>query len=419
VVGVVVGVGLVVTAPAAGAEGVVCSQGVSANIRDVPSALGRLDAERAWTLATGRGVLVAVVDSGVSAANAHLGAAVVGGTDIVAPGGDGRTDVAGHGTAIAGEIAARPLAVSGVVGLAKDASILPVRVFSSQVLDIVGGAGAGAGGGAGEVPVTTARIAAGIRYAALHGAVIINVSLSSTTDDPELKLAVESATAGHALVVASAGNRATTTATQDSPRYPAAYPGVLSVTAVDDKGQSTDDSIHGAHVGVAAPGKNVLTAYFDKGDCLLATDKPSSSFATAYASAAAALVAERFPKETPAQWEYRLEVTASRPVLGKRDDLIGWGVIRPYEALAFVDDGSAPGPPDPQHRTGPAVGGPSSDLTVGVRPDPLAPARGIGAWWVLGGATALLGVLVASQLTARRRRSRPALPTERPVTFTN
>ena len=376
---------------------VACAPGTLAYVATTPAALTRLDSERAWTLATGAGVVVAVVDSGVDVGNAHLAGAVQPGTDIVAIAGDpaGTTDLTGHGTAIAGEIAARAVPTSGVIGLARDATILPVRVYYGDDDQAVA---------AGTAPRTD-RIAAGIRYAVDHGATIINVSISSTVDDPNLREAVRIAAQRGALVVASAGNRRTADDTTDSPRYPAAYPGALAVTAVDDLDHVTDDSIHGAHVDVAAPGTNILTAFHAAGDCQLAGAEASTSFATAYVSAAAALIAERFPAETPAQWAYRLEVTASRLHSDASDDLAGWGVIRPYDALAFVDDGSAPGPPSPVYGAADPAQRAAQALTLRTSVDPLAPARSISAWWLIGGGAALVAALLGSRLTPRRRRA--------------
>lgn len=411
VLGLLGGAGLAVVATASAAsaaDDTKCSREVRNDNRATPSALGRLDYKQAWKLATGKGIIVAVVDSGVDVRNAHLGDAVLPGTDIVAPdgGADGRTDSVGHGTAVAGEIAARIVPGSGVVGLAKDAQILPVQVYDT-LAEHAEDAAPGADSAAAGTKLNNGAIAAGIRYAAAHGAVVINVSLSSPIDDWDLQSAVIDATAGGALVVASAGNRGTATDTTDSPRYPAAYDEVLSVTAVDDQNKGTASSIHGAHVGVAAPGTNVLTSWYDKGDCMLAptVEGASSSWATAYASAAAALVAQRFPHETPKQWKYRLEVTASRPLLEERDDLVGWGVIRPYEALSFVDDGTAYGLDSPVFIGQGSMNGGVPPVTVGVRRDPLVRAQGIGSWWVLGGATALFGIMLVSQLKSRRRRS--------------
>ena len=397
---VVVGFAGVWTAPAASAADTACDPNAGQPVAQTPPALARLGADKAWTLATGKGVVVAVVDSGVDAGNAHLGSVVLAGTDTLGPAGNsaGRVDEFGHGTAIAGEIAARQVPGSGVVGLAKDATILAVRVFHAGKEDIVAGAPAADAG------ADTGQIAAGIRYAAEHGAKIINVSMSSTIDDRQMTDAVAAATAAGALVVASAGNRLTTQDTADSPRYPAASDGVLAVTAVNAKDAVTDASIHGAHVDVAAPGTDVLTSYFGTGDCMLAQTDASTSFATAYVSAAAALVAERFPDETPAQWAYRLEVTASRAIVGKRDDFAGWGVIRPYAALSFVDDGSAPGPVSPVFGAVPPPQAPAPAIHVGVLADPLAPAKSIASWWVLGGGTVLVGSVLVSRLKPRRRR---------------
>ncbi|WP_149203947.1 S8 family serine peptidase [Actinotalea subterranea] len=375
-----------------------CTPEVVTYVEATPPALTRLGAAQAWDLATGAGVVVAVVDSGVDTGNVHLTDAVLPGVDLVEGTPAGHTDTAGHGTAIAGQIAARPDERSGVIGLAPGATILPVRVYvadDDQAREL------------GTAPRTD-RIAEGIRYAVDNGARVINVSISSTVDDPALREAVRVATERGALVVASAGNRNTAQDTSDSPRYPAAYDEVLAVAALDDADRVTDDSIHGAHVDVAAPGTNVLTTYHAAGDCMLAGGEASTSFATAYVSAAAALLVERFPDETPAQWAHRLEVTAARYDVDARDDRWGWGAIRPALALAFVDDGSAPGPPSPVHEAPPAVETEPQVLGLGVHEDALAPAQDLTVWWVLGVSVVCVGALLASRLTPRRARPRPS-----------
>lgn len=360
-----------------------------------PQALARLGIHEAWRTATGEGVVVAVVDSGVDPGNAHLTDALLPGADLVGLEGDPRgwTDPAGHGTAVAGQIAARPVEGSGVVGLAPDALVLPVRVYYADD-DRAAEAG---------VAPRTDRIAAGIRWAAENGADVINVSMSSPVDDPELAAAVRVAAERGALVVASAGNRNTTEDTSDSPRYPAAYDGVLGVAAVDGSDAVTADSIHGPHVDVAAPGTDVLTTFHAAGDCRLAGGEASTSYATAYVSAAAALVAQAHPEETPAQWAHRLQVTAARAAVDRRDDWAGWGVVRPTAALSFVDDGSAPGPASPVHDRPEADEVPVDDLPLGAHEDLTAGARTSASWWVLAGAAACLAAVVVSLLTPRRR----------------
>src|SRR5690606_3330192 len=93
-----------------------CEPGTINYVPEAPPALDILDAENAHRIATGRGVVVAVVDSGIDASNPHLADAVIGGVNLVGDDerSDGLSDVHGHGTVVAGQIAARPVAGSGV-----------------------------------------------------------------------------------------------------------------------------------------------------------------------------------------------------------------------------------------------------------------------------------------------------------------
>ena len=307
-----------------------------------PSSLELLQSAQAWTRSTGVSIIVAVVDSGVDTKNPHLVDAVIGGTNLVNDGenASGLTDIDGHGTAIAGQIAARQITGSGVIGLANGAKILSVRVFRGTDDESVK---------AGFGP-SVERLAQGIRYSTDHGATIINASLSDYADNAALRDAISYATARGSLVVASAGNRATSADKTDGVRFPAGYPGVLSVTATTTGGSATDDSIHGPHIGVAAPGSDILTTATNAGDCLYASAAPSSSFATGYASAAAALVAAAHPSETPLEWIYRLEATALRANPDVRDDLTGWGIVQPYSAIVLTPSASTRGPANPDRR---------------------------------------------------------------------
>lgn len=373
----------------ASAPGAECVPGVEHLVNQPPPAVAQLGFSQAWGLSRG-GVVVAVVDTGVDASNTHLGDAVLAGTDLL-DAGDGRTDSSGHGTAVAGQIAARPVPGSGVVGMAPDSLILPVRVYQDGSSEAVR---------AGRGP-DAARTAEGIRWAVDHGAVIVVVPQSTPSDVEALRSAVDYATAAGALVVASAGNA---NAQEDTTavRFPAGYPSVLSVTAVDANGMPSDAVVHGTHVEVAAPGAGVLTTFMGSGDCMLAGATPTTSYATGYVGAAAALVAAAYPQESPADWEYRILATALRPTPSVRSTTLGWGLLAPYDALNLVNDGTTVGPPNPRF---PAPVPPAPVLMA--RPeevtDTLAPRRhlvltALGA----GAATLVLTVLTVDRLRRRR-----------------
>jgi membrane-anchored mycosin MYCP len=374
-----------------------CTPGSVQLTTDVPAALSQLQSTAAWKYATGVGILVAVVDSGIDASNPHLAGVVVGGVNLVGDGANasGLSDVDGHGTAIAGEIAARRIPGSGVVGLAPDAHLLSVRVFRGTDDQSVA---------AGFGP-SVSKLSEGIIYAAQQGAKVINVSLSDFTQDGGLSAAVAYASAHGALVVASAGNRATTTDKSNGERYPAGDPGALGVAASNGAGVVTSDSIHGPQVAVSAPGSEILTSATGAGDCTFSGTTPASSYATAYVSAAAALVAQAHPTETPAQWAYRLEATASRTDRDARNDVSGWGVIQPADAITLVPTAQTRGPVSPFASTsGNGVTPPAVSVAPDSSSSPLEVTLQSMAYAGIGAATLLgaLGVIVVY----RRRRPR-------------
>lgn len=381
-------------APVASAPAVAATQGecTATNwISQAPTALDELQSESAWTRTRGAGVTVAVVDSGV-AANPHLDGAVAGGVNLVPDGADGggRTDQYGHGTAIAGQIAARTVPQSGVEGLAPEARVLAVRVFagtSDQLVD------------AGFGP-DTGRMAEGIRWSADRGAQVINVSMSTLAADPALADAVAYATARGSLVVSTAGNRDATLQVEqsggDGVRYPAGFGEVVGVAATDASGLVTDTSIHGSHVRLSAPGQLVLTTSAAGADCVYAPEAPATSYAAGYVSAAAALVAAAHPDETPAQWAYRLQATAVRVDPDRRDDRAGWGVVQPYDAITLIPGPGVRGPasPFPGAEAAPPAA-PAAD-TIEVVDDPGADAAAITTGVMIG----IAGLVVLASLGA-------------------
>ena len=410
VAGVALGVAMPGAASAADRSSAVAEESCTASTRiDQPvPALDVMQSELAWGITRGAGVTVAVVDSGVNAANPHLADAVVGGVNLVGDGTDaaGFTDTYGHGTAIAGQIAARPIDGSSVEGLAPEARILSVRVFAGTESQQVE---------AGFGP-SSPRLADGIRWAADQGAQIINVSMSTTQDEPSLRDAVAYAVGRGSLVVASSGNRDSTLAVEESDadgaRFPAGIPGALGVAAADLGGVVTDASIHGSHVAVSALGQSILTTSFAGGDCIYAADVPATSFAAAYVSAAAALVAAAHPDETPEQWAYRLEATAVRADPDARDDDAGWGVVQPYEAISLIPGQGIRGPVSPFAAAGGAAPAPVPADPIRVVDEPAldAEATALGFTVGLGALIVLAAVGAIGVFIARRRADRTATP---------
>jgi subtilisin family serine protease len=185
----------------------------------------------AWSRGTGDpGTVIAIVDTGVDSQVADLQGALLPGWNILDNNAD-TSDPNGHGTEMAGLAAARTNNALGVVGACGSCSILPVRV-------------AGAGGAA-----PWWATAAGIVWAADHGARVISVSLVGPTSSPAIESAVSYAQSKGALVVAAAGNDKL-----GYPEYPAALPGVISVEATDENDALYSFSNHGPAVTLAAPG---------------------------------------------------------------------------------------------------------------------------------------------------------------------
>src|SRR4051794_2783856 len=216
-------------------------------LRSQQWALDRTSYEAAWPAARGSGVTVAVVDTGVRASHEDLSGGVVAGEDFagdansVDPAGTGMVDPAGHGTHVAGIIAARANNGRGIAGGAPGAKIMPVRVLDAH----------GSG--------VASDVAEGIIWAADHGARVINVSLGGGAS-PGMQAAMQYANAKRAVVLAAAGNGYQQ---GNSPTYPAAYPEAIAVAAVNDSLAHASFSNTGSYVDVAAPGEMILSTYGD------------------------------------------------------------------------------------------------------------------------------------------------------------
>jgi thermitase len=199
--------------------------------------LTQIGAPAAWHVSAGsKPVVVAVIDSGVDATQPDLQGALVPGADFADGTGD-TSDQYGHGTMVAGVIAARPDNGLGGAGICWSCRVMPVKVLGAD----------GSG--------TAAAIADGIRYAADNGASVISMSFVLSGPDSGVESALAYAHSRGVLLVAAAGNGG-----NDTPTYPASYPNVVSVAAVDSSGALYPWSARGSWVTLAAPGCAFTTA---------------------------------------------------------------------------------------------------------------------------------------------------------------
>ncbi|MFI5657853.1 type VII secretion-associated serine protease mycosin [Streptomyces sp. NPDC051684] len=351
-------------------------------IKGTPWSLQRVIPEQLWegTSLQGAGVTVAVIDTGVDTKNEQLAGKVLGGKSFAK--GKATTDGVGHGTKVAGIIAASPISGSGFHGLAPDAKILPLQTSTAEE----------GGNLATMIDAINAAVSADVD--------VINISQGTTANVSKLaplQAAVNRAEAKGILIVASAGNSGSSGKASDT--YPAALPNpnVLSVAASDRNNERAPFSTPNKHVDLAAPGVDMVSTVPQGGQCV----DQGTSFAAPYAAGVAALLKQKHSKWTPEQIIWHLEDTASRSH-AYRDNNIGWGVIDP---VAAIKDETPPAQQitnkDLQGSTAAGPGGEkitAAKLTLGETP--AERNSRYGTYLVIGGGIGL--AVIAAGAMARR-----------------
>ncbi|MFE2327004.1 type VII secretion-associated serine protease mycosin [Streptomyces sp. NPDC059385] len=363
-----------------------CTFPMKKQIADRPWALQRLLLDELWAQTKGKdkkgnSVRVAVIDTGVDKANPQLADAVDAGAgkDFLDPKGNGTTDTVGHGTKVAGLIAARKQEGTGFVGLAPEATIIPIRQNDGQ--------------GKGDA----LSLSQAIDHAVAKGAQVINISQDTDVPmppDSELGKAVKRAIDAKVVVVASAGNDGMSGEKRKT--YPAAFPDVLAVGASDRNNERSAFSQPGDFIGVAAPGVDMVSTVPGFGQCI----DNGTSFSAPYVAGVAALLRAKHEDWSVQQIVWQIQNTAERSVKG-RDDYVGWGVVDPVRAL--TQDREPPKAPVPDPGPPPAAAPEAAELppaeTAQERQERLGTyALGIGA--------VLIAVIAGTATVARDTRNR-------------
>ena len=271
--------------------------------------LPAIGTEDGWKVTRGsKKVKIAVVDTGVDLDHPDLTGRLTKGYNALANN-DKPEDDNGHGTHVAGIIASETNNGKGVAGITWYNPIIPVKVLDSK----------GTGG--------SFNVAKGIRWAVDHGANVINLSLGNYQSSAVTAKAIDYAQKKDVVVISAVGNDNTS-----QPSYPAAYPGVLGVAAVDWDGNRAKFSNYGDYVDVAAPGVEIASTYYKAQYASLS----GTSMAAPHVSALAGLIRSVDPKLKNTEVMDIITQTTQKVNKPNSQRYYGSGVIDNVDALQFA-----------------------------------------------------------------------------------
>lgn len=254
--------------------------------------------------AFGKGIVVAVLDTGVMMSHPDFDPdGFVDPYNTVDDSAD-VTDTNGHGTGMAGIIAASYNNEKGLTGIMPEVSIMPIKIFDS-----------------GTNKTTHSMVIEGIDYAADHGASVINMSVGDKIESPSMNEACSRAAARGVILVAATGNSG-----DSSVFYPAAYSSVVSVGSIESDGAHSDFSTYNKYVDAAAPGRGIRMPYVVNGDASYSRMTGTSASAPQVA-AMAAMVKAMDKSVTCNGFKEILSMTCIDKGAAGRDDYYGYGLM--------------------------------------------------------------------------------------------
>ena len=310
--------------------------------------LRKAHVDQAWDVARGAAsIIVAAIDTGIDRGHPDLvGVALPGATFLTAPDptcpAGSTIDDNGHGTHVAGVIAANGNNGIGIAGVSFGVKILPIKALDCQ--------------GAGLM----SDVASGVIWATDHGARVINISLGSSAAQTTLQDAIRYAIAHNVLVVAAAGNCGVPSSrcpTLNEPQYPGAYPEVLAAGATDENDGHASFSNVGGYVRVSAPGVRIYSTTPTYPTTLSRSNPGTTSYASfsgtsqasPFVAGIAALILSNEPGLSVAQLIDRLRSTADDLGSTGADALFGAGRVNALRAVtatvrygAFYDASAVP-----------------------------------------------------------------------------